>query len=221
MIVLSNPGTVGNEDDNGGSSTPGSTTSALVCWTTTSRNCRGPNRHKKRTPQQTRHYRNRCKSCRLTFTSRSNSFQEDTCLTEENVCCTDSQSSESDKEMSLDTEGAPSSLVDKRNQPKLFPGLLLTIGTSSLVTSSYISRHHLSWQVQEDLLHLLQLYVPKNTSLPTCLYTFEYIAHQKFLFPLSVYVVCATPAMIAAYTVEPRLTVTSIGRSPAIIRSVW
>ena len=81
-------------------------------------------------------------------------------------------SEESVEDLPLTVDGLPNS-PEHRKQPQLFPGSLLTASTNSLLISSYISRHHLTRQAQEDLLHLLQLHSPASDSLPSSLYTFR------------------------------------------------
>jgi hypothetical protein len=75
-----------------------------------------------------------------------------------------------------DSTGDPiahDSPVSEDSQPRLYPGSLLTPSTSNLTISSYISRHHLSKQAQEDLLHLLHLHVPVTDLFPSSLHTFR------------------------------------------------
>lgn len=62
------------------------------------------------------------------------------------------------------------------NIPKLFPGSVLSQTTSRLLISSYMCRHHLSSQAQEDLLQLLQLHLPSGNLLPSSLYSFQRMA---------------------------------------------
>ena len=57
--------------------------------------------------------------------------------------------------------------------PKLFAGSVLSLTMSHLLISSYMCRHHLSTQAQEDLLQLLQLHMPVDNLLPTSLYAFR------------------------------------------------
>lgn len=59
------------------------------------------------------------------------------------------------------------------NTDKLFPNSLLTSLSSELAISSYISRHNLSRQAQEDLFHLLQLHAPKNSLVASSVFTFK------------------------------------------------
>ena len=59
------------------------------------------------------------------------------------------------------------------HEPKLFPGSVLSLSMSHLLISSYMYRHHLSTQAQEDLLQLLQLHIPVDNLLPTSLYSFR------------------------------------------------
>lgn len=64
------------------------------------------------------------------------------------------------------------SLPDKQ-VPKLFSDSGLSLTMSHLLVSSYMSRHHLSTQAQEDLLQLLQLLLPADSQLPSSLYAFR------------------------------------------------
>ena len=53
----------------------------------------------------------------------------------------------------------------------LYDGASISTETSHLLVSSYMCRHHLTGQAREDLLQLLQLFLPKSNSSPSSLYT--------------------------------------------------
>lgn len=156
----------------------------------TPKSCRGPYRRKKRTPRQTRHNRIH----RLNFKTQSEppevekenegqtlttddlslNFPESTDMNHE-PGSTDMNHEPGSTDMnhepgSTDTNHEPGSTDD---QSKIFQGSLLTSGTSNLVISSFISRHHLSRQAQEDLLKLMHLHVPENSSLSSSLHRFK------------------------------------------------
>ena len=75
---------------------------------------------------------------------------------------------------SLQPESLPSI-----HEPKLFPGSGLSLTMSHLLISSYMCRHHLSTQAQEDLLQLLQLHIPADNLLPTSLYAFRKLSSSS------------------------------------------
>ena len=113
---------------------------------------RGPYRKQKRTPRQTRFYRKR----RDEPDDDSNNLQDD------------EETSGSGSTSGVTVTG------EAVQFPELYSGSILTTNTSSLAISSYISRHHLSKQAQEDLLQLLRLHVPSTTELlPSSLYSFK------------------------------------------------
>lgn len=155
----------------------------------TPRYSRGPYRTHKKTPRQTEHNRKRrkmsaqiseCISEAEPITSRS-PLPVDSLRLVSPVhgvdCVTASQDSptalKSDLQADNSTQRYTStfSASDTSIDPALFPGSLLTLSTSHLLMSSYICRHSLSNQAQEDLLHLLQLHVrpTTNTCLPLCM----------------------------------------------------
>ena len=113
------------------------------------RSIRGPYRSKKQTPRQTRFYRKR---------QRNKSVPN---------LCSNSRETENPNEGIHD-------VVHDDPQPKLYSVSILTERSSSLTISSYISRHHLSKQAQEDLLLLLNLHVlPAAEHFPSSIYTFR------------------------------------------------
>lgn len=129
---------------------------------------REPYRSKKRTPRQTRFYRKR-------------KLQESTQQSSDPNQGSNSLGNQLDDEVINQPAQQPSTLSDHHNlsvechpHPKLYSNSHLTTNTSNLTVSSYISRHHLSRQAQEDLIILLHLHVSPATSLfPRSLYTFK------------------------------------------------
>ena len=71
--------------------------------------------------------------------------------------------------------------------PKLFPGSSVSSVSSELAISSYISRHQLTKQAQEDLFDLLQLHVPEGSSIPSSVFAFR---KYSVLNPLSAQHLC-------------------------------
>ena len=65
--------------------------------------------------------------------------------------------------------------LDSRFQPYnfelLFQDSVVSCISSELAINSYISRHHLTKQAQEDLLQLVQLHVPQDSSVPSSVFT--------------------------------------------------
>ena len=76
------------------------------------------------------------------------------------------------------TSSRPESLPNL-HEPKLFAGSVLSLTMSHLLISSYMCRHHLSTQAQEDLLQLLQLHIPVDNLLPTSLYAFRKMSTSR------------------------------------------
>ena len=119
---------------------------------------RRPYRCKKWSPRQTRFYRKR-KSNRKGQSTTSNGNVEETNHSE-------------DEESSNNHVPNP----DTPPTPRLYSGSFCTQRSSSLAISSYMSRHCLTKQAQEDVLELLNLHVSPavpNASLPTSLYSFR------------------------------------------------
>ena len=77
----------------------------------------------------------------------------------------------------VDQPSLPVSVDICSSQPPLFPGSLLTSGTSHLLIESFANRHHLSSQGKEDLLRLLHLHLPSDNLLPQSLYAFRKVSN--------------------------------------------
>lgn len=156
----------------------------------TSHNRRGPYRSHTRTPRQTLHNRKRRKLNKTvqspTYgggseagTLETHSDKENTCKNATDLCLADEpisddtpNSSISEAEEADDTQSLAQTESDPTS-PRLFPGSLLSSSTSHLLIRSYMCRHHLSNQGQEDL-QLLQLNLPRDSArLPTSLYMFR------------------------------------------------
>ena len=80
--------------------------------------------------------------------------------------------------MNLTVPFQPENLPNE-HVPKLFSNSGLSLTMSHLLISSYMSRHHLSTQAQEDLLQLLQLLLPADSLLPSSLYAFRKISSSS------------------------------------------
>ena len=63
--------------------------------------------------------------------------------------------------------------ADRVPKVPLYEGSMLSTDTSHLLLKSYMCRHHLTGQAQEDLLQLLQLHLPKENKLPSSKYLFQ------------------------------------------------
>jgi len=73
------------------------------------------------------------------------------------------------------------STVDTTNlvpEVPLYEGSLLSTGSSHLLLKSFMCRHHLTGQAQEDLLQLVQLHLPKENKLPSSRYLFQKQTNQ-------------------------------------------
>ena len=149
----------------------------------TSKSSRGPYRCREQIPRQTVHNRKRRKLMEtaqqhLETTDLENGCQNisnssgDTGLPtfDENI---DDASSLHEYEAEDDNASSFSQNESPLSIPKLFPGSMLSSTTSHLLISSYMCRHHLSNQAQEDLLQLLQLHIPSNNLLPSSMYAFR------------------------------------------------
>ena len=126
----------------------------MVSPLTTPRRRRGPYRCKRRTPRQTIHSRSR----RINLS-----------ITRDDISPIPQSTINEDDEDSPD----PANVSNDSNHPKLYPGSILTSRSSELAISSYISRHHLSRQAQEDLLRLLQLHIPESRLIPSSVYSLK------------------------------------------------
>ena len=74
--------------------------------------------------------------------------------------------------------------------PKLYPGSVLSLTMSHLLISTYMYRHHLPAQAEEDFLQLLQFHAPVDNLLPTSLYAFQKI-NTVVLLRFNIYSVAA------------------------------
>ncbi len=155
---------------------------------TPSSRVRGPYRCTKRTPRQTRHNRAR----RLRMVDALSSTQEDDSRRVEvpNNIQIQMHGDHDDHHDDASAGGSPStddteipnnlqippSTSESDHIPlpsKLYPGSVVTAASSELAINSYISRHHLSKQAQEDMLQLIQLHLPEGSLVPSSVYTFR------------------------------------------------
>ena len=136
---------------------------------------RGPYRCKIRTPRQTKHNRSRRLQMIDSRQIENGVIHQD---------CEDNMSLEP-----TPTEPPPEQPTDSHEPtttttnysdtnmdiqpPKLFTGSVVTSVSSQLALNSFISRHHLTKNAQEDLFKLLQLHIPKDSLIPTSVFTFR------------------------------------------------
>ncbi len=141
--------------------------------TTPSRSRRGPYRIKKRTPRQTRFYRAHKISLSLHNTTDHDcndvNVGTDGDHDHDNGPTTDTSSINNQNE----SQGDHNEAVTQADEPNIYSGSLLSSTTSNLTICSFICRHQLSKQAQEDLLQLIGLHVPVDTEFPTTLYKFR------------------------------------------------
>jgi hypothetical protein len=155
--------------------------------TTTPRSIRrGPYRTKKRTPRQTKHYRNRRRIIDNAGETTTNSYVADSNLPDLHVCNDDQPAEHTvieDTGSSLivntdesDHQNDNDESINTHVSSKLYADCKVTEKSSELAITSYISKYHLTLKAQDDLLRLLQLHIPLNTSIPSSVYSFRKIS---------------------------------------------
>jgi hypothetical protein len=151
---------------------------------------RGPYRNKKRTPRQTRYNRLRCLKSVESVNAGTLSLLDVSAMSSvESPVLTD-ETATSDVEPHIDSENPSvandyatnvsgqnscqeNSIANDLLSPSLYSSSVLTVNSSNIAVSSFILRHQLTKQAQQDLLQLLSLHLPSNTEFPSSLYKFR------------------------------------------------
>ena len=151
----------------------------------TPRSRRGPYRHQTRTPCQMMYNR---KLQKLMESLKGNPEKSVNTADKENIFQNASNTSGDINSPTLDDtsdmfafedkeedDGNTSSLQSESLQhvQKLFTGSVLSSTMGHSLISSYMCRHHLRTQAQEDLLKLMQLHIPRENLLPRSMYAFR------------------------------------------------
>lgn len=125
---------------------------------------RGPYRSKQRTPRQTKHNRKRKQTIDEGSVSTDVQFHNeeprgDSLSSQQPVPTSSSTTMGVAHPSQVQQASAPPMTVTAPSL-QLFPNAVVTQLSSEVSINTFISRHHLTRQAQEDLLHLLQLHMP-------------------------------------------------------------
>ena len=141
---------------------------------------RGPYRSQAHIPRQTLHNRKKRKlleapSCTHAYTS----VEEPPSITaSETPSAVDTPRTSSTPPAVINVSDGDRAFSDDQAMQKLFSGSSLSLSTSHTLIGSFTSRHHLSMQAQEDLLHLMQLHLPSDNLLPSSLYMLRKVSES-------------------------------------------